>query len=233
MPTLPFSIYERPFAVEPMTKIMIPDGIFDTSLGEQLVGVYYTAESFDPLAWGISYALSGIEFKFEVSPTSGIFISYAEDGSWIQSHYFPMKEFRPGRQVLLFFKADFSQALPGKHRIRFRASVDYHEMPDWDIYCEVFVTKTTVNRKNRTIDVTCPEGTISLHFDSMYVFPYSHVGHDRAKWRELCVKRVYDPIEQRFTDRRVVVHQPLLLPKELTATCIFSKPFHGAHGELP
>ena len=45
MPATPMDIRLRPYSVEPFTKVMLPDGIFDTALFSQEITCHYTNES--------------------------------------------------------------------------------------------------------------------------------------------------------------------------------------------
>ena len=40
--TTTMDILKRPFSVEPLTGIMLPDGIFDTAIFQQRITCYYT-----------------------------------------------------------------------------------------------------------------------------------------------------------------------------------------------
>jgi hypothetical protein len=249
--TRPFDVYERPFSIDPTTKLMSPDGIFDACRGEQLVGIYYTALAFHLPAWDFEYKLTNISFTFEVSSDSGINIPLDNPDQGplhgAQWHAFNTEFLKPGKQYLRFFKADFSQSQPDKYTVRFKAfavgiarvspSLPWEPMffavPDWDIERHVFVAKTSPNKANRTVDVTCPEGTLRLHNNSVHLFPFLPAGHDLRDWPAFVLERIYDPIEQVLTNKAFPVHPPLMLPDKFTLEVLPDKPFSGLHGDLP
>lgn len=143
MAITPMDIKRRPFSVEPYTKIMLPDGIFDTALKLQRITCYYTNVS--------TTALTDVTIYLEGVGDPGI-VPVA------QSHFF--SKIPPGASVRVSWLADFEHGTPGKKIVSFVAQAA--GMALVRTIKQIFVSQT--RRDPVTGDYTCTveEGTLKV-----------------------------------------------------------------------
>lgn len=143
MAITPMDIKRRPFSVEPYTKIMLPDGIFDTALKLQRITCYYTNVS--------TTALNDVTIYLEGVGDPGI-VPVA------QSHFF--SKIPPGASVRVSWLADFEHGTPGKKIVSFVAQAA--GMALVRTIKQIFVSQT--RRDPVTGDYTCTveEGTLKV-----------------------------------------------------------------------
>ena len=104
MTATPMQVLSRPFAIEPVTNIMLPDGIFDNAIYSLLITCHYTNNSSTPL--------TNVTLYLESIGDPGILPN-------AQTHFF--SSIPAGAAVLVSWRADFQNATPGKHLVSFIA----------------------------------------------------------------------------------------------------------------
>lgn len=219
----PIHVYERPFAVDPVTGLVQPGGFFDVSRGEQLIGIYYTPTVIPPSD------IQGYYYVVEAPPSSGIKLTWSPPAHNLMIHHYPagkppVQHLFPGRPVLRFLGADFSQSTPGKHSLRFLAyevplsGIGPKRRPEWDFEKQIFVIKTTADHLTNSFVAECPEGKLVLHLDEVGVYPWT----DWKMW-----------MTQPTTARFGIGKPPLVFPIAFTAEIHPSKPFYGKMGPIP
>jgi hypothetical protein len=223
---LPIRVFERPFAVDPYTKLMQLGGLFIASPSKQLIGIYYTPviAPLEPPAM-----FEGFYFAVKPDPTSGIVITSNPPGHrlgpWLYYAYpenTPLRE----RATLMFLEADFTNAKPGKHMLRFEGYAILMgflvRRPEYDFEKPIFVIKTTADHHSNNYIAECPAGSLVLHEDRRGVYSW-------MEWKDWLKPRLTLPMTAAF-NRGV---PPLIVPIEFTLEMYPGKPFYGKLGPIP
>jgi hypothetical protein len=148
MATTPMDIQRRPYSIEPITGIMLPDGIFDTAIYKQRITCYYTNTSGADLA--------DVAIYLE---------SVSDPGIAPVSETFRFARIPAGASVQVSWLADFEHASPGKKNVSFVARAAGHSMKR--VIKQIFVTRTTYDSATRRYVCECPEGKISVRFHKL------------------------------------------------------------------
>jgi hypothetical protein len=136
------AIPNRPFASEPFTGLMLPDGIFEVSIGMQRINVHFKNIG--------SSSLAGVQVYLESVSDPGIIVTP-------QTHF--VGAVQSGIAVLKGWMADFSGATPGAHRVSFIVEGPAGRMR---IIKKIFVTKISFNAAAGTFSAQTPEGVLEL-----------------------------------------------------------------------
>jgi hypothetical protein len=150
MTNTPMQIINRPFSIEPITGIMLPDGIFDAAIFQQKITCYYTNISTN--------SLSNVSIYFEGIGDSNIIVEP-------QSHHFPI--IPPGASVQVSWIGNFKNATPGKKNVSVIAKSQGHNLKR-EIK-QIFVTRTTYNTATNNYICEVPEGTMVFEIQSAIV----------------------------------------------------------------
>jgi hypothetical protein len=143
MASTPLIVKNRPFAIEPITGIMMPDGIFDASIFIQRITCHVRNTSNRELR-DVKVYLEGVSDPgIAASPTT---------------HYFDRVP--PGAAVLVAWEADFRNATPGKPFV----SIVCKER-DNDIarsLKSIYVSRTTYDEAADKFVCEVPEGRLEV-----------------------------------------------------------------------
>lgn len=231
-----FTIPNRPFATEPITGLMLPDGIFEASLGQQTINAH---------VMNAGAAASNVQVYVESVSDPGIVITPA-------THFLANAA---GNVAHLFgWEADFTAATPGAHRISFIV-----ETPSGDqrIIKKVWVTKLGFNPADSSFTAIVPEGVMSVQVKDV-IRPKDQkcrckpqkdpCGCDhkeeerRPNATALSVgrgnERPVNVLEYLVTGFKghnpdFVFCPPWYLPKEIHASIKPTPPYPGQYGDLP
>lgn len=143
MSMAPMFVLSRPFAVEPVTRIMLPDGIFDNAIYLLSITCHYTNDS--------DRALSNVRLYLESVGDPGI-------RPVAETHVFPM--IAPGASVRVGWMADFRNARPGKPLVSFVAVAD--GFSSRRSIRQIFVSETRFEAANNRYTCTVAEGTLTV-----------------------------------------------------------------------
>jgi hypothetical protein len=143
MTATPMQVQTRPFAIEPVTNIMLPDGIFDNALHELRIACPYSNDSGGDLA--------NVDLYLE---------SVGDPGIVVQAHTHHFDVVPAGAAVLVMWDANFQAASPGKPLISFVATADGFE-PGRTIQ-QIFVSQTRYDEPTNSYTCTIEEGTLTL-----------------------------------------------------------------------
>ncbi|MDX3525550.1 hypothetical protein P1P75_03660 [Streptomyces sp. ID05-39B] len=183
-----FAVDVRPFALERGSRVMLPDGIFDTSQGVQYMGVRIRNTWFVP--WNpqdpsgdLMSGVPGVEIG--IAPESraalaarGIVVrddwlpAEAEAfGQEMNAGYVRMPTLAVGETTTIYFKIDVSQAGPSKPQIGFVARRSKHD-PKYDAPTrvaqkQIFVSRSTYDSARKELVCEVPEGRLRLKFTSI------------------------------------------------------------------
>lgn len=136
-----FAIPNRPFATEPITGLMLPDGIFEASIGNQTINTHVS---------NTGAAAANVQVYVESVSDPGIVVTPA-------THF--LANAAAGVAHLFGWQANFSAATPGAHLISFIV-----ETPAGDqrILKKIWVTKLGYNPADGSFSATVPEGVMSV-----------------------------------------------------------------------
>ncbi len=149
--TRPIRFSNRPFCIEPLTGLMLPDGIFDSTVRFLEIAFYVTNQSAFPLRW------AWVRPDFEVQ-TEWLFLG----NTFIQ-----LGRMAPGTSRLVKWKADFSACTPGKKSL----GIEFGLQRDWDELGgggdgfeqrTIFVSRTTKDEETGVYRCEVPEGALQL-----------------------------------------------------------------------
>ena len=143
MSTTPMQVLTRPFAIEPITSIMLPDGIFDNAIYNLRICCHYTNQSSTPL--------TNVKIWLESVGDPGI-VPVAR--TWT----FPVVP--PGASVRVYWEANFQNATPGKPLVSFLARADNFDSRR--SIQQIFVSQTRFNPVTNSYTCTVGEGTLTV-----------------------------------------------------------------------
>lgn len=143
MSAIPLEVLTRPFAIEPVTSIMLPDGIFDNAIYGLRIAAHFTNTS--------AGALTNVRIYFESAGDPGIAVT-------ARSHFFAVVP--AGASVLAQWDADFQHATPGKRLVSFVASGDGFETRR--SIQQIFVSQTRFDSVNNRYTCSVEEGTLTV-----------------------------------------------------------------------
>ncbi len=143
MTSAPLQVLTRPFAVEPVTNVMLPDGIFDNAIYTLRVACHYTNVS--------SSALTNVDVYLE---------SIGDPGIVPVAKTFHFATIPAGGSVLVMWDADFMNATPGKRLISFVARADGFD-PRRTIQ-QIYVSQTRYDASTNSYTCTVEEGTLTV-----------------------------------------------------------------------
>lgn len=143
MSTTPMAVQTRPFAIEPLTNVMLPDGIFDNALYRLRIACHYTNTG--------TTDLTDVSVYLESTGDPGIAVTG-------KTYTFPV--IPAGSSVLVSWDADFQHATPGKPLVSFVAKAAGHDA-NRSIQ-QIFVSQTRYDSATDTYSVTVPEGRLDV-----------------------------------------------------------------------
>lgn len=236
-----FAIPNRPFATEPFTGLMTPDGIFEIALGQQNLNVQVTNSAG---------SVSNVQVYVE---------SVSDPGIAVTPQTFYIANAANGVSHLFSWRADFTLASPGKHLVSFIVqTASGHQR----IIKNIFVTRIQFNPATHSFSVTTPEGVINVAFKEMIgpADPLCCPGRKRSTGK-LCTSGKCDAraelltaitnasarnassaggsllqyLSQEFRryDSDFVFCMPQVLLGALDATIAPTPPYAGQYGDLP
>lgn len=159
MSATPMQVLSRPFAIEPVTNIMLPDGIFDNALYNLRIAAHYTNQS--------GAALTNVSIYLESVGDPGI-VPVAK------THHFA--SIPAGASVLVMWDANFEHAAPGKRLVSFVAKADGFDVRR--TIQQIFVSQTRFNSATNSYTCTVEEGTLTVSNSSAIIPRKTWNGND-------------------------------------------------------
>lgn len=236
-----FAIPNRPFAIEPITGMMTPDGLFEVALGRQDINVHI--QSASGTAANVQLYIESVSDPgIVVTPTTHALASAVD-----------------GVPHLFAWRADFTAASPGKHLVSFIAEAD--DGTRQRIIKKIFVTKIAFDPASGGYNITSPEGVLGVVITSMMGPENARCGKCNSQ-EDSCIdgscrirKDVRDVLRTAATlaqdDKQAgnllhylsqgskihnpdfVLCMPEVLLSELEAVIRPTPPFAGQYGDLP
>ena len=143
MSAVPLHVLTRPFAIEPVTQIMLPDGIFDNALYNLQIACHYTNNS--------TSELTNVSLYLESVGDPGIVVT-------AKTHHFA--RIPAGASVMVRWDANFQHASPGKRLVSFVAAAD--GFTTRRSIQQIFVSQTRFDQPSNTYTCTVEEGTLTV-----------------------------------------------------------------------
>jgi len=137
-------INNRPFASEMITGLMLPDGIFESTLGRQRINIH--------LGNAGGSSVNGAEVFFESASHPAITVA---------PRTYPVNTLQSNASRLYHWDADFTNVPAGKYFVSFIAKTPAGEKR---IIKKIFVTKIQFDPSTGLVHATVPEGQMSVHF---------------------------------------------------------------------
>ena len=145
---IPVTVLKRPFSVEPHTGVMMMDGIFDASLQFQIITCFVTNESANELS-DVSVYLEGV----------------GDIGVVVNKQTIVLPRIPAGASMRVGWRADFSNATPGKPLVTIRAFAKGFSTTR--VFKNIFVSKTRYDAAAKAYVCSVPEGTLTLQINKM------------------------------------------------------------------
>jgi len=169
MSQVPMQVLTRPFAIEPVTGIMLPDGIFDNAIYQLQISCHFTNQS--------GSALTNVQLYLESVGDPGI-VPVAN------TFYFP--SIPAGASILVQWNANFQFATPGKPLVSFIAKAD--GFTSRRSIQQIFVSQTRYNQATNTYTCTVEEGTLTVsHISAITQAPTWEQGSSKDGDRCKCI----------------------------------------------
>lgn len=143
MSATPLQVLTRPFAIEPVTNIMLPDGIFDNAIYDLRIACHYTNMS--------GAALTNVTIYLESTGDPGI-VPIAKT--------FHFASIPAGAAVLVMWDANFKNATPGKRLISFVAQADGFDSRR--TIQQIFVSQTRYDPVTNRYTCSIEEGVLTM-----------------------------------------------------------------------
>jgi hypothetical protein len=162
MPTVtPIIIKKRPFAIEPVTGLMLPDGIFDACLYNLELACFITNNSDQDF-------VSNLRIDLLNEPT--------DDWRLIDLAGIEIGSLPSGASMLIKWRCDFKNASPGKKEIKFKygGTLETYSV-DGIIPKKIFVSRTSYNALDKTYICEVPEGKLIAKIEKTLYSPPSTV----------------------------------------------------------
>ncbi len=209
-------IPNRPFAAEPITGLMLPDGFFEASLGVQTINAYFQN-------MGASAADAQIYFE-----------SASHPAFLVTPQTFYVSGLQGGAQYLASWTADVSGVPPGIYLVSFVAQTGGGQTR---MIKKVFVTKVTYDTATHTLSAAAPEGTLALRLTSLYgpQVPCCSTGRGDRKVDDpaMLLSELKSLMQSVMNDPAKAGCPPFYLLKDGIITVTYNPPFAGQYGDLP
>jgi PKD repeat protein len=221
------SIPNRPFSTEPITGLMMPDGIFEVALGIQRINAHFLNEG--------ATAVNDLQFYVESVSHPGIVVS--------PDTYF-LSNAQSGVAYLYSWNADFSACPPGIHYVSF---IVENASGKQRIIKKIFVTEVQFDTATKYFTVATPEGTMRVGFEEFVGPAGGGCCHPKPAPGDLPPKRPNDKQEAPAPDILIILRDeirrglkpdfkfcsPYYLISKLHLDITPTPPFSGQYGDLP
>jgi len=212
------TILNRPFSTDIITGLMLPDGIFEATLGKQMINCHFTNSGASNVA------------------SSSIYIESASHPSIMMTPYtHHVGSLSSGASRVLSWEVDLSGVPAGVYYVSF--IVETASGSD-RVIKKIFVTRVSFDAATTTFSAETPEGVISVRFQDL--IPPVNICHCRWQRRRLKpddqkVSWILNQFGKLFKghDPNFVFCPPGYLPLNFEATVTPTPPYSGQYGDLP
>ncbi|KAF3929776.1 hypothetical protein ABW19_dt0206105 [Dactylella cylindrospora] len=161
-PAIPVAIPYRPYATDPRTGMMIPDGIFVSVLGEQYINVETRNDGKANLD-GLSIYVEGV-----ADPAISTAIRLASPIGGVALG---------GASFKSIFAADFTRATPGATRVSFIVQQQSGGVTkSTRILKKIFIMGLSFDKVTKTFEIKVPQGSLFYHAKTVIAPPRPGIG---------------------------------------------------------
>ncbi|UOB17488.1 hypothetical protein [Abyssalbus ytuae] len=214
---IPIEINNRPFASDLITGLMMPDGIFEISLGKMRLNAHFTNSGASILNTLNIYVESASHPGIVFTPVTHFITSLGVGASILQS-----------------WEVDISTAPSGTHYVSFIV-----ENPEGRqrIIKKIFVTKISFNSANHTFLAETPEGKIAVRYREITeVNKNKCCKKERIKDNDdLTYTNFFENLSYTFSlgNKKVELCPIFFLPLDLETGWVPNPPYEGQYSDLP
>ena len=210
------TIPNRPFSTETITGLMLPDGIFESTLGNQQINAHFRNQDASPINATI-YVESASDPRFAITPQT-----YNVNLLSKASH-------------LLSWDVDISLVPPGVYLISFIAQIDTRVVR---IIKKVFVTRVHFDSSSKTFSAKTPEGIVAVRFMDLFTPKTPCCGGSRPQIitdERQSFGELFNRVSRLFAGHDTEFHfcPPGYLPHDVEIVVVPTPIFSGQYGDLP
>ncbi len=211
------TIPNRPFSSDIITGLMLPDGIFEATLGKQNLNAHFTNSG--------SSDESNVRIFFESGSHPAISVTpFTHNISTLAS----------GSSRVLGWNADFSGVPAGTYFVSFIVETNSGTQR---VIKKIFVTRVQFDSSSKTFQAETPEGLLEVRFQDL-ISPNNICCRKRKRRSQKddqdAVER-FNAFGELFSGHNPEFEfcPPGYLPLNLEATVTPKPPFNGQYGDLP
>ena len=206
------TVPNRPFSTELITGLMLPDGIFESSLGRQRINAHFRNVGGAPEA-NVSVYIEGISHPgIAVTPQTHVIASL-----------------NPNAARVLAWEADFSAAPPGIHFVSF---IEESATGRNRTIKKIFVTRTQFDATTKTATMETPQGVMSVRFNNM-IGPKDICCPPSREENNNDGDIIKNLARFKGLDPAFALCLSTYLPTDMDVTVTLTPPYGGQYGELP
>lgn len=203
------AIPNRPFSTDLITGVMLPDGIFESSLGKQRLNAHFVNQA----------ATVAAQVYVESVSHPGVLVTPATHNTTLVAS---------GPRVLSW-NVDVSAAPPGKHLVSFIVESGADRVR---IIKKIFVTRVSFDPTTQTFHAACPEGSLQVGFRDL-LRPGKRCCGGRRPGTDDKPRNILDALGQFTFDPRFKLCPTAYLIKEADLAVTPTPPYTGQFGDLP
>lgn len=209
------TINNRPFASDLVTGLMLPDGIFESSVGKMKLNAHFTNSGISTLSNVNIYVESASHPAIQITPTTHTVSS-------IQS----------GTVLLKNWDIDLTGVPAGQYYISFIAE---NSAGRQRIIKKIFVTKVAFNAASHTFSAQTPEGTYTLRYREITEVNSSKCCKEKGDKRNESSSGLFENLSYTFSigQRKIELCPVFFLPLEQETSWIPSPYYAGQYSDLP
>ncbi len=213
---IPIKINNRPFASDYITGLMLPDGIFEASMGRMQMNAHFTNTGPAAQANLSIYAESASHPAILITPVTHTVSSLAA-----------------GAATLKQWEVDISSVPAGTYYVSFIAE---NAAGRQRIIKKIFVTKVNFNSANHTFSAETPEGTFTVRYREITEVTGSKCcGSKKSKKTDLKHSDFLENLSYTFSlgNKKIELCPVFFLPLENETGWIPNPPYEGQYSDLP
>lgn len=213
---IPITVKNRPFASDLITGLMLPDGIFETSLGKMNLNAHFE-NSGSTAATNLNlYVESASHPAILITPTTHVVPSLGGGASTLKS-----------------WEVDISSVPAGTYYISFIAETPSDRQR---IIKKIFVTRVTFNSSSSTFSAETPEGVFTVKYREITEVKTSKCCEKKRDTKgDLPYSKLIENLSYTFSigNKNIELCPIVFLPLENETGWYPNPPYQGQHSDLP
>lgn len=210
------AINNRPFASDNITGLMLPDGIFESSLGKMKLNAHFTNSGTSALSNVNIYVESASHPGIVVTPVTHTVTSFAGRASILKSWDVDISGVAAG----IYYISFIAENATARHRI----------------IKKIFVTKIDFNAADHTFSAQTPEGTYTLRYREITEVNSSKCCKEKGDSKgHGSDAKLFENLSYTFSigQRKIELCPVFFLPLEQENGWIPNPPYDGQYSDLP